>query len=70
MDDVDTENVKNIPERHSRNRHTITKAHDDLTAELKKKPLINNFFEQESQQKIEQNEQKPPSKPHHVKFDF
>ena len=32
------------------NKNTLNKAQNYLTAELKKKPLINNFFERESPQ--------------------
>ena len=50
LDDVETENVKSMPPKHTKNKNTLNKAQNDLTAELKKKPLINNFFERESPQ--------------------
>ena len=64
LDDVDTENIKSIPPKHSKNKNTLTKAHNDLTAEMKKKPLINNFFEHESQQQTNESENKTANRPH------
>jgi hypothetical protein len=67
LDDVDTENVKSIPPKHSKNKNTLVKVQNDLTTEMKKKPLINNFFEQESQQHTNESENKTSSRPH-VRF--
>ena len=64
LDDVDTENVKSIPAKHSKNKNTLAKAQNDLTTEMKEKPLMNHFFEHESQQHTNESENKTSSRPH------